>query len=78
MEATEDKLGVEPAGVALKDGGAALLVVSLLGVAVEVEGGNVVRVERAQLIHDVVLPAEKLVRDFEVSSNLAETGVPSG
>ena len=55
----EDELGVEPAGVALKEGGgAALLDVSLLGVAAaEVEGGNGVRVERARPVHDVVRPA---------------------
>ena len=53
----EDELGVEPAGVDLKEGGgAALLDVSLLGVVAEVEGGNGVRVERARPVHDVVRP----------------------
>ena len=53
---------MEPAGVALKEGGAAALIdVSLLGVVAEVEGGNGVRVERARPVHDVVRPAGKLV-----------------
>ena len=59
----EEELGVEPAGAALNDGGGALLVVSLLGVAVEVEGGIMVRVERARPVQDVVRPAEKLARE---------------
>ena len=50
----DEELGVEPTGAALNDGGGALLVVSLLGVIVEVEGGIMVRVERACPVQDVV------------------------
>ena len=59
----EEEQGVEPAGAALNDGGGALLVVSLLGVAVEVEGGIMVRVERARPVQDVVRPTEKIARE---------------
>ena len=63
VEAMEEEVGVEPAGAALNDGGGALLVISFLGVAVEVEGGIMVRVERARLVQDVFRPVEKLVRE---------------
>ena len=60
----EEELGVEPAGVALKEGGGAdLLDISLLAVVAEVGGGNVVRVERARPVQDVVRPVEKLARE---------------
>ena len=57
----EDEDYVEPVGAILGDGSGALLDVSLLGVAAELEGGDVVRVGHARVVHDVARPAEKLV-----------------